>query len=646
LPLLKRKQAKEGNIMQKLRGILFCVLLVSLAIFVICCAKSIKTDNLHQQLIKAIQSKPDISTQIEDACFLASLYQKAGKHQEAKELFRVFLRGENKIYLEAESATIMTPYFEIGQDNRASNSNYISAPESKEWAVNKWDGMGTAKYHFKIEQAGRYKVIGRIFAPTAGSDSFLIWMDNDRQYLWDLREGLFWTWQTAIQGMGGLADDLIFELDAGEHTLSIGNREDGTKLDSLIILRLSNDLINITDEEAPDETLEDIKPTPTQQKSEPSKVAESEAKEVGYVLSLNGGGDYVEIKESQTLNSLDSQVTLEAWILPTAFPHQWTSILYKGDKAVADLSNRSYTLWLHRSGAPFLAAVTGEVTYRPLWSSRLIRLNNWYHIAVVVDAKNNNMKMFLDGKEVASRNFGRGINISSLPFRIGWTHEGEEPTHASFVGDIDEVRLWSVARTEEEIQAAMKTTLTGQEQGLVGYWPFDDGAARDFSPNGNDGTLLGEAQIVERELPDGFIPAGTSVVILDDKTIKLSSFKGKVVILNFWATWTPECIIEMTALEELYKRRQDNLMVIGLSVDTDGKDTVKDYIEKRKITYPIIMNAEEILEDYEMAIGGMIDTIPTTIIIGKDGVISGKRVGAQRKESLRKAYESAMEGKL
>ncbi len=226
--------------MRKIRSISLYLLLVSSLILVSSCAKAPKTENLHQELIRAIQSKPDISTQIEEAYFLASLYQKAGKHQEAKELFREFLTGENKIYLEAESATILTPHFEIRQDDRASNSNYISAPESNEWAVNKWDGMGTAKYHFKIERVGRYKVIGRIFAPTSGSDSFFIWMDNAPQHLWDLREGLFWTWQTAIQGMGGLADDLIFELDAGEHTLSIGNREDGTKLDALVILRLSD----------------------------------------------------------------------------------------------------------------------------------------------------------------------------------------------------------------------------------------------------------------------------------------------------------------------------------------------------------------------------------------------------------------------
>ena len=86
-----------------------------------------------------------------------------------------------------------------------------------------------------------------------------------------------------------------------------------------------------------------------------------------------------------------------------------------------------------------------------------------------------------------------------------------------FNGIIDEVRIWNVARTAEQIQANINTTLTGQEEGLVGYWNFDDGTAKDLSGNGNDGTLFGDTQIVERELPGDFIPAGISVIFLEDK---------------------------------------------------------------------------------------------------------------------------------
>ena len=63
-------------------------------------------------------------------------------------------------------------------------------------------------------------------------------------------------------------------------------------------------------------------------------------------------------------------------------------------------------------------------------------------------------------------------------------------------GQIDEVRIWNIARTQSEIQATIKTTLQGDEPGLVGYWNFDDGTANDLSLNGNHGILLGDAVIV------------------------------------------------------------------------------------------------------------------------------------------------------
>ena len=65
-----------------------------------------------------------------------------------------------------------------------------------------------------------------------------------------------------------------------------------------------------------------------------------------------------------------------------------------------------------------------------------------------------------------------------------------------FDGMIDEVRLWNVARSSQEIQSAMNGTLTGQEPGLVAYWNFEGDSAQDRSPHGNDGGLLDNARIV------------------------------------------------------------------------------------------------------------------------------------------------------
>jgi len=220
------------------------------------------------------------------------------------------------------------------------------------------------------------------------------------------------------------------------------------------------------------------------------------------VLSLDGDGDYVEIEDSETLNNIGSQVTMEAWIKPTSFPNQWISIIFKADEWATGSSNRSYTLWLNRSGSVYLASSPEVQRPIPLHSlSDLIKLNKWYHLAGVIDATNSVMRIFINGVEVATRDFAKKkIHLSKLPLRIGWSSQEEVPL-GFFAGQIDDVRIWKIARTQKEIQATMHLTLSGKETGLVGYWRFDDDAV-DSSPSHADGKLIGDAHVVEAELPN------------------------------------------------------------------------------------------------------------------------------------------------
>ena len=218
-------------------------------------------------------------------------------------------------------------------------------------------------------------------------------------------------------------------------------------------------------------------------------------------LSLDGDGDYVEITNSDVLNNLNSQVTMEAWIKPTAFSNEWTPVFFKGDEGTPDLSNRSYTLWLNRAGFLHLASAPGNTAQINLSSPRLIKLNNWHHVAGVVDAKNGTMRMFINGNEVASRDFGNEIKISHLPLRIGWSHEEEVTSHDSFAGLIDEVRIWSVVRTQQKIRDNMNVKLTGDEPSLVGYWRFDEKEGEQASRRASDEKLIGDAKIVKCDRP-------------------------------------------------------------------------------------------------------------------------------------------------
>ena len=184
---------------------------------------------------------------------------------------------------------------------------------------------------------------------------------------------------------------------------------------------------------------------------------------------------------------------MEAWIKATAFPNQWIALIHKADERTPNLSNRSYVLQLNSSGFIELASAPSDQGQISLKSQGgLIALNRWYHVTGVIDAQNGVMKIFINGVEVARRSFGKDIHISKLPLRIGESDEvGGAQNHYPFAGQIDEVRIWNITRTPEEIRAAMHTTLSGKDPGLVGYWRFDNvgNIAADSSPSHADGKL-------------------------------------------------------------------------------------------------------------------------------------------------------------
>jgi len=110
---------------------------------------------------------------------------------------------------------------------------------------------------------------------------------------------------------------------------------------------------------------------------------------------------------------------------------------------------------------------------------------------------------------------------------------------------------------------------------------------------------------------------------LQGKKWELKHFKGKVVFLNFWATWCGPCKDEMPSMEELYKQFKDkDFVFLALSVDYAGVKPVKDFIEKHRYTFPVLIDPKcETLDLFE------VKGIPTTFLIDKKGIIIGKAIG-------------------
>ena len=107
------------------------------------------------------------------------------------------------------------------------------------------------------------------------------------------------------------------------------------------------------------------------------------------------------------------------------------------------------------------------------------------------------------------------------------------------------------------------------------------------------------------------------------KPFALSDYKGKVVLLDFWATWCPPCRKEIPGFIELYNSyRSRGLVVIGVSMDESTSD-VKRFARQLKMNYPILMGAGR--DDLQQAFGDL--PLPTAFVIARDGRICGKHDG-------------------
>jgi len=110
---------------------------------------------------------------------------------------------------------------------------------------------------------------------------------------------------------------------------------------------------------------------------------------------------------------------------------------------------------------------------------------------------------------------------------------------------------------------------------------------------------------------------------LNGNNVSLADFKGKVVILDFWATWCPPCIKEIPDFIELYQKYKDKgFAMLGISLDQAGISVVQSFAQKYKINYPIMMTDGRIDKEY-----GGITAIPTTFVIDPAGNIHKKYVG-------------------
>jgi len=126
-------------------------------------------------------------------------------------------------------------------------------------------------------------------------------------------------------------------------------------------------------------------------------------------------------------------------------------------------------------------------------------------------------------------------------------------------------------------------------------------------------------------------PADLALTLKDMNgvSVNLADFKGKPLLINFWATWCPPCLEEIPFLVELAdKYRDDGLVILGISTD-DTPEQIKPYATELKMNYPVLVGLDQ--PDVERAFGAMW-AIPVTIFVKKDGNVCKKHQGTQTKE--------------
>lgn len=138
---------------------------------------------------------------------------------------------------------------------------------------------------------------------------------------------------------------------------------------------------------------------------------------------------------------------------------------------------------------------------------------------------------------------------------------------------------------------------------------------------------------------DEQIPAPDfNLISLRGGRIQLSDYRGKVVFLNFWATWCGPCRAEMPSMQDLYADLQDENFVVLAINQQEGNRVVQDFVDQQGFSFPVLMDNGQV--SYQYGVRG----IPTTFIIGPDGNVIAGKVGTHlyEGETYRRLFRALM----
>lgn len=203
-------------------------------------------------------------------------------------------------------------------------------------------------------------------------------------------------------------------------------------------------------------------------------------------LNFDGDNDYVTLQNESSFD-FTNQMTVEFWMNSNVTPQQWDALVVKGDE--------SWRVALTDSGK---LAFTGTGAFSDFFSTTTVTDGSWHHIAVSYNG--SNAKIYIDGVEENSVSATGSLNNSDFAVSFG---ENLQQTGRFYKGNLDDVRIWNVARTMAQINQTKNCELQGIEIGLVAYYKFNQGTSgannsaitslNDGTINGNQGSFSGMA---------------------------------------------------------------------------------------------------------------------------------------------------------
>lgn len=125
---------------------------------------------------------------------------------------------------------------------------------------------------------------------------------------------------------------------------------------------------------------------------------------------------------------------------------------------------------------------------------------------------------------------------------------------------------------------------------------------------------------------------------LNGKAVKLSDYRGKPVLIDFWATWCPPCRASIPGIEKLHKTYSPKgLVVLGISTDQGGWDYVKSFTTEYGMTYAVLKGNDDVFSDYQVR------TIPMVVLLNKKGEIVKRYLGFDGEDELEKEIKNLLQ---